>query len=279
MSETIILVHGFAEDSRIWDTIAPSLKINYKVLTPDLPGSGNNESSGVKKNSAINESKSTKESSGNKESRSTEESSSTKETGISMESMADYLHQLIVKENISSCTMIGHSMGGYITLAFAEKYPELLNAIGLFHSTAYADSPEKVETRKKNIAFIQKNGSAKYIAQSVPTLFSEESAKEKPGMVKDMIARYSNFSPDSLVHYTAAMMNRPDRTHVLKSFKKPVLFIMGEKDTNIPIEQGLRQCSIPELSYIYIATRSGHLGMLEETEFCLNAMNEFLNRE
>ena len=73
-----------------------------------------------------------------------------------------------------SFTLIGHSMGGYITLAFAEKYPEILNAFWLFHSSAYADDDSKKETRKKGIEFIKNNGVAAFVKTSAPNLFSEK---------------------------------------------------------------------------------------------------------
>jgi pimeloyl-ACP methyl ester carboxylesterase len=71
------------------------------------------------------------------------------------------------KENIDSCWMIGHSMGGYITLAFAEKFPGELKGLGLFHSTVYADDEEKKGVRLKNIEFIKKYGSAKFLEQAI----------------------------------------------------------------------------------------------------------------
>lgn len=244
MKETVVLIHGFGEDSQIWENIAAGLEKDYHLIIPDLPGSGK----------AIEDI-----------------------DGITMENMAEFIKALLDKENIAACSMIGHSMGGYITLAFAEKYPEMLNRFGLFHSTAFADSDEKKEARKKNIDFIHRHGSGKFQEQSVPKLFSKETNDKNPAIIRTIIDRYRNFSPDSLVHYTAAMMNRADRIHVLKSFPKPVLFIMGEHDTAVPLEQGLKQCSVPEFSYIYIATRSGHMGMLEEPEFCVNAVTEFLS--
>jgi pimeloyl-ACP methyl ester carboxylesterase len=239
MQETIVFVHGFGEDAGIWETIIPELKNNYHVITPNLP--------------------------------------TTNTEGATMETLAEFLKQTLDDQQIDKCIMIGHSMGGYITLAFADKYPEKLLKFGLFHSTAYADSDDKKEARKKNMDFIRKNGSSKFIETSVPKLFAPETAENHPEKIKRMVERYRNLNSDSLVHFTNAMMNRPDRIHVLESFKKPVLFIMGEFDTAIPIEQGLKQCSIPEFSYIYIATHSGHLGMLEEPNFCLKAIKEFVS--
>jgi pimeloyl-ACP methyl ester carboxylesterase len=242
--KTVLLIHGFAEDSEIWSDMAKSLEHEYTVIVPDLLGSG-----GSTGNTA----------------------------GISMEKLADDIKIILDKENIGTCSMIGHSMGGYITLAFAEKYPERLNGFGLFHSTAYADSDEKKDARKKNIGFIKKNGSRKFLEQSVPKLFSPETNEKNKSLIKKIIDRYSNFSTHSLVHYTEAMMNRPERTEVLKNFPGPVLFIMGEFDSAVPLEQGLKQCQIPGISYIYICTHSGHMGMLEEPEFCLQAIRHFLS--
>ena len=73
------------------------------------------------------------------------------------------------------------------------------------------------------------------------------------------------------------MMNRPDRTEIVKNFAGPVLFIMGEFDTAIPLEQSLKECHLPGISYIYVCTHSGHSGMLEEPEFCISAVRYFLS--
>lgn len=245
MQETIVFVHGFGEDSGIWENIIPEFKNDYHIIAPDLPGTGH--------------------------------LAATNTEGTTMESLAEFIKQTLDGQKIGKCIMIGHSMGGYITLAFAEKYQEMLLQFGLFHSTAYADNDEKKEARKKNMEFIRKNGASKFIETSVPKLFAPETAEKQPQKVKQMVERYRNLTTDSLVHYTNAMMDRPDRIHVLENFKKPVLFIMGEHDTAVPIEQGLKQCSIPEFSYIYIATHSGHLGMLEEPNFCVKAIKEFLS--
>ena len=110
----VMLVHGFGETAAIWDRIIQHLT-GFSWIIPDLPGSGR---SGLIED-------------------------------MSMEGMAESLLDILDNENLSDCIMIGHSMGGYITLAFAEKYESRLRGIGLFHSTAYADSEEKKETRRR----------------------------------------------------------------------------------------------------------------------------------
>jgi pimeloyl-ACP methyl ester carboxylesterase len=242
--DTVILLHGFGEDGSVWDHYVPELKKNYTLLIPDLAGSGN---------------------------------STANMEGITIDTLADHVNMILVKEDVRSCYMIGHSMGGYVALAFAEKYSDKLLGLGLFHSTAFADDEEKKANRLKNIEFIRKHGAAKFITQTMPNLFSEEYKNEHPEVVQDIIEKYSSFSPTSLVAYTEAMMTRPDRTHVLKEFGKPVLLIIGEKDNAVPLEQSLRLCKIADFAYIYIGTHSGHMGMLEEPEFCLKAIQDFLS--
>ena len=242
--EPVMLIHGFGEDSTIWDGIIRELSKEYKLLVPDLAGSGR--------------------STGNMQ-------------GVSIESMADHIKLILKKENIDSCHMIGHSMGGYITLAFAEKFPGELKGLGLFHSTVYPDNEEKKGVRLKNIEFIKKHGAAKFLEQALPNLFSANTKQNHPGIIKEVITRYSNFSPTALVAYTLAMKDRPDRSEILKKFPNRVLLIIGEFDNIIPIEESMKMCKIADFAYIYIGARSGHMGMLEEQEFCLNGIRDFLS--
>ncbi len=239
----VVLLHGFAEDSRIWEHQVESLQQDYKLIVIDLPGSGD---------------------------------SSLLPNG-SMELYAEAVKNIINVESNEPVALIGHSMGGYITLAFADAYPEMLSGFCLFHSSAYADDEEKINTRRKGIEFIKENGAERFLAQSIPNLFSEQTRTEKPELIKEIVDRYANFSADSLVQYYEAMIARPDRTKVLKKFEKPVLFIAGKHDNAVPMQKTLEQSTMPSFSYIHICNNSGHMGMLEETESCNNALFHFLS--
>jgi pimeloyl-ACP methyl ester carboxylesterase len=219
------------------------LKHKFQLIIPDLPGSGQ---------SPLNN------------------------TPWSMEYFAECIRAILDQENISTVSMIGHSMGGYITLAFADAWPHRLRSFGLFHSTAYPDSEEKKTARRRGIEFIQQNGAAKFLEQSIPNLFSEATKKHQPDLVRKILARFTNFIGQSLVNYYQAMIVRPDRTHVLKNFPRPVLFIMGKHDTAVPYEQVLQQCYMPGLSYIHTLEHSGHMGMWEEPVLSNVFVEEFL---
>lgn len=98
-----------------------------------------------------------------------------------------------------------------------------------------------------------------------------------PRLIDDFISSLTDFSPTALVSYYESMMQRPDRTEVLKDNTLPVLFILGENDTAVPIQDGLKQCHLPEKAYIHVLHESGHLGMLEETEKSNRILHNFLS--
>lgn len=248
----VVLVHGFGEEGNVWEnqfspcSYSPGEKTASKAaftyIIPDLPGTGQSE--------AIND--------------------------MSIEGMAEVLHAILLEENIGCCPVIGHSMGGYITLAFVEKYRNHVSGFGLVHSSAFADSEEKKDTRRKGIAFIIEKGAFEFLKIATPKLFSPVTAEEKPALITKQVTGSGNFLPASLVSYYEAMMQRPDRTEILANATVPVLFIMGKYDTAIPLEDLLKQCHLPEKSYIHILQKSGHMGMLEEAEKCNLVLERFL---
>ncbi|MBO9561317.1 MAG: alpha/beta hydrolase [Niastella sp.] len=240
----VVLLHGFAEDGTVWQHQIEALEAKYRLIVPDLPGSGR---SGMSED-------------------------------MSMEGLAAAVKQIVTDEvpGDEPFVMIGHSMGGYVTLAFAELYPDRLKGIGLFHSTAYADSEEKKATRQKGIEFILQHGAALFIQQTTPNLFSPSFKQENAAVVQEFIERYSNFSAESLVQYYKSMMDRPDRTAVLEKSTYPVLFIAGEYDTAVPPDHAMQQCHLPLLSYIHLLKHSAHMGMLEEQGLSNKFLADFL---
>jgi pimeloyl-ACP methyl ester carboxylesterase len=258
----VVLLHGFAEDGAIWDRELSDLSAYCRVIVPDLPGSGQSPALTSAEGSAA------------------QEGVEAQEGGAArggVEALAGSILTLLDQLAIQQCILIGHSMGGYIALAFAEKYPDRLTALGLFHSTAYADSEEKKTGRRKSIEFIRNNGSAAFIWQSIPNLFSGYTREHHPDLIDGVINRYSGFSPDSLVAYYEAMIARPDRTAVLRHFAGPVLFIIGQADAVIPMEQVLQQSHLPAVSHIHIIENAGHMGMLEAPDRSNTILQSFLN--
>jgi pimeloyl-ACP methyl ester carboxylesterase len=240
----VVLIHGFGEKSEVWNNQVEYLEEKYKIVVPELPGSGESEM----------------------------------QEDMSMEGMAETVKEVLDAEKISRCIVIGHSMGGYILLAFAEKYFSYLDAFGLFHSTAFADSEEKKVIRRKGIEFINEHGAFTFLENTTPNLFSPLTKEKRPEIIDEQIQSLHDFSPEALISYYEAMIRRPDRTHILRNSTIPVLFIAGKNDNAVPLSDILKQCHLPPLSYIHILESSGHMGMLEETQQANQILKNFLDK-
>jgi pimeloyl-ACP methyl ester carboxylesterase len=227
----VMLVHGFGEDSSVWRQQQNAFP-GFQLILPDLPGSGASE--------MIND--------------------------MSLEGLADSMLAILDQEKIQQCIFIGHSMGGYIALAFAEKYETRLKGLGLFHSTTFADTEAKVETRLKAIEFIKEHGAYNFLRTSTPNLFSPKSKESQKSVIEEQVERTANFTDAALICYYESMIKRPDRTPLLKTTTLPVLFIIGRHDTAVPVQDSLQQCHLPARSYVHILEKSGHMGMLEQAE-------------
>jgi pimeloyl-ACP methyl ester carboxylesterase len=247
----VMLIHGFGEMGTIWKNQVEYLENKFRLIIPDLPGSGMSEMI----------------------------------PDMSMEGMAEVIKKIIDQERVDiendthskGLVMIGHSMGGYITLAFLEKYEKEVAAFALFHSSAFADSEEKIATRKKGIAFINEHGAYEFLKTATPNLFAPDSKAKLSKTIDELIEEGHNFSPKALVSYYESMIKRPDRTGILKNSNLPVLFIMGKYDNAIPLDDSLKQAHLPGKAVINILHDSGHMGMLEEKDKSNRLLEEFLN--
>lgn len=232
----VLFIHGFAEDHTVWNTQNEFLKEHCQVIVPDLPGSGNSEVIHYPLNT------------------------------VSVDDLADYIHAVLQHAGVNKCIMLGHSMGGYVMLSFAEKYPEYLTGSGFVHSTAFADSKEKKAIRQRAIGTMQEYGSAAFVRSTTPNTFGVTYKREHPEEVEALIERGKHFTVEALQQYYTAMMNRPDRTCVLIDSKVPVLFIIGLEDVAAPASDVLKQVSLPNVAHIHILPAVGHMGMWEATD-------------
>ncbi len=225
----IILLHGFPMDKSVWNEFSPLLSNTYTVITVDLPGFGK---------------------------------SPLPKLPFTIDEVADSLLEWILSEKIFDSTLIGHSLGGYVALAMAEKRPDLFSGLGLFHSTALSDSEEKKESRQKAVDFIEKNGVLAFTSNFIPPLFANQNHKAI-ATVRTIVVQSDR---DAVVGYTLAMRNRPDRTSTLKKLKIPVLFLAGEADAGIPADSILSQSKLCESAQVHVLKQVAHMGMFEKPE-------------
>ncbi len=254
----VVLLHGFGEDSHIFDQQIDFLKDHCLLIIPDLPGTGK---------SALLVSGNQLPATGNLE-----------PATISIEDYADCIKALLEEEKINKCILLGHSMGGYITLAFAEKYPGSLNRFGLIHSSAFADNEEKKRNRQRGIDLMERYGAYSFLKNTIPNLFSQQFKEAFPAKLESLIEASKQFSTVACQQYYIAMMNRPDRTGVLKGNPLPVLFVIGTEDVAAPLNDLNLQIHLPLCSYIHIIENVGHMSMWEAPELLNNYLLEFIIR-
>jgi pimeloyl-ACP methyl ester carboxylesterase len=241
--ETMVLLHGFCGSKSYWEKIIPSLSENYRVIAPDLPGHG--DSANLRDNYTI-------------------------------EDIADHMKDFIDQLNLLQVTMFGHSLGGYITLAFAEKYSDRLNGFSLVHSTAFPDSDEAKKGREAGIEIVKQEGIQVFIDGLVPKLFSPanlETHAEDVDTTKEI--GYSTL-PQGAMSTLMAMKNRPDRNPVLKETSLPVLLLAGEEDQIIPAEKTF-SVSKSTIKQVMIKN-SGHMSMYENPNKLLSVIKDFMSK-
>lgn len=238
----MIFLHGFCEDQSMWHTLeAQAAEWGITFISLDLPGFGQSDSL----------------------------------ASCSIEDMADIVYTFCQTQQLDRIALLGHSMGGYVALAFAEKYPQLLSGLGILHSHPYEDSEEKKEARQKSIAFIEKNGSKSYVQQLIPKLFPTGYAPAHPQIVQGLVEKALAYNPLGIINALWAMKNRPDRTEVLKSIEVPVLFIVGALDELESSEKLIGQTHLPQVASIHILEQVGHMGIFEAPDRINQVVSDF----
>ncbi len=238
----IILLHGFPDDGGLWREVVPLLSANFTVVCPDLPGAGD---------------------------------STLPEGSLTIERMAQAVSAIADAVAPEPFLLVGHSMGGYAALAFAEQAGERLAGLALVHSTSAADDDEKQAQRKKAIALIQKGGKDPFMREAVPKMFSPEIQAEKPDLVREQAARGLRLPDASAVAYYEAMIARPERSGVLKAARYPVHWCLGKDDALIPLTKVAEQTHLAPRSSVRVYKQCGHLAMLEAPRQLAEDLRQF----
>lgn len=241
--KAVVFLHGFLESSDMWEEYASELAKTFQVISIDLPGHG---LSGFFSNSTT------------------------------IDRMAKMVMSLIDHLELSKIQMVGHSLGGYVTLSFAELFTEKLETIILFHSTAYADSEELKSKRVLAIEMLDRHPKL-YIKQTLTGLFRDDTIKNFKSEVDRLINNALKVNPKGYMEAVEAMKTRPDRIHILKS-NIPKYFIAGKYDPVITAESSMSQMDqITKGSGVFLE-QAGHMGFVEEKENAFNLISKFLNR-
>jgi pimeloyl-ACP methyl ester carboxylesterase len=233
----LVLVHGYPLDHTIWNEIIPALENDFDIIAPDLRGFGNSD---------------------------------VIEGQYKIPDLAADIAGLLDQLGIEKASIVGHSMGGYISLAFARAYPERVLGLGLVASQAPADPPERKQGRYAAAAEIMKSG-VEPVAESMPAILTPDERVQ--AFVHRLIAKQQ---PAGLAGALKAMAERDNSTSILSDFSFPVVIVHGEADELIPIQRAQEiKAAIPQATLIELSG-VGHMPMMENPGATATALKNLL---
>ena len=240
----IVLLHGYLESKEVWESFAERLSSTFKVICMDLPGHGMSE--------IYSESH-------------------------TMEFMASSVKSLLDNLNIDKVFLAGHSLGGYVTLAFLEQFPGMLSGYCLFHSQPFSDSEAAIDKRKREIKIVKAGKKNLMYPDNIERMF----AKINLVIFHDALERSktiaSKIPGTGIIAVLNGMMARPSRLKVMEDGRVPCLWILGTMDSYIPVEV-TSKVNLPSNAEIVILNESGHMGFIEQEDESVKVFTAFAEK-
>lgn len=236
---TIVLLHGFLENKTMWDAFIPELSKKNRIITIDLLGHGETESLGYIQ---------------------------------TMEENADVVHEVLSQLRIRKAILVGHSMGGYVALAFAELYPEKMKGLVLLNSTSKEDSPERKKNRDRAIKAVKKDYET-FIRLSIANLFSEENREILIKEIEEVKIQALKTPLQGIVASLEGMKIRKDREILLHTTAYPKLLILGKKDPVLNYDENLEQIKNTDVELVTFP--DGHMSSIENRDELLTVLSNF----
>lgn len=235
----VVLLHGFLENSTMWDYFIADFSKKYRIITIDLLGHGNTDSLGYVH---------------------------------SMEDNADVVHAVLSELKIRKAVLVGHSMGGYVALAFAELYADNVKGMVLLNSTSRADSDERKTNRNRAIKAVKQNYT-NFVRLSIANLFSENNRERLAQEIENVKIEALKTPLQGIVASLEGMKIRKDREVILHFAPYPILLILGQKDPVLNYEESLEQIENTEVKLLTF--QDGHMSHIENREELKKSLLEF----
>ena len=232
----LMLIHGFPLNYTCWNSVASLLAVEFDIIMPDLRGFGQ---------------------------------SSSVEEPYTITAMADDLAGLLDALGIEKTALAGHSMGGYVALAFAQKYPQRVAGLGLVSSQAAADAPERKEGRYKTANEVAEKGVG-IVAEAMISKLSDHAKVQT--FVHDVIEKQTS---SGVIGALKAMAERDDMQSVLSAFDFPFLLIHGDADVLIPVDRAREAAALVPSAKLVEIPGAGHMPMMEFPEATADALRFF----
>ncbi len=241
---TVVLLHGYLENLNVWDEVMGLLRPFVRVIAPDLPGHGISEVRGPVH---------------------------------SMDFLADVVYEALLGAGVSKCTVVGHSMGGYVALALAARHPEILDGLILFSSTPNADTPARVLDREREIAIVE-GGKKELLSRTLPGKgFAPQNRVRLADLIEDLAELVMLTEDEGIAALLRGMASRADMNDVLRRLPVPELFILGRHDEYITPEVADAMIAAHPQARVVWLENSGHNGHIEEPRASADAILEFMN--
>jgi len=235
----MVLLHGYCCDRSIWSKMIEPLSHRNQVLNFDLPGHGE---------SPILE-------------------------DLSLGNIADVLCQNLESIGIHKYILVGHSMGGYIAMEMLARQAERISGLTLFHSHPFEDGEAKKAARIKSVGFLKKHGKSAFLRQLFLNLYYDIDANRN--LLLKSKRKAHDIEESILIGCMEAMRNRPSHEDTLKSFEKPIEFLMGKDDQLIPVDLGIKASKMGQNTVIHVVQNMGHMGMHEDPKQCAEILRNF----
>lgn len=241
----VVLLHGYLESMLVWDDFVPLLYRNVRVITLDLPGHGISEVKGEVH---------------------------------TMDYLARVVRDALRSLGVTRCTLVGHSMGGYVALAFCAHYPEMLDGLVLLHSTPDADTEQKRANRLRELALV-KAGKKEALARVAPEAgFAVENRSRMKDCIEDLREQVLVTEDAGIEALLRGMAAREDQHEMLRSTSVPVLWILGCRDEYIPRPVAEQLVAAHPQAQVVWLEHAGHMGFLEEPQATARAILDFVLR-
>jgi len=238
----VVLLHGFLGSHQIWENTIAELSKSYRIIAIDLPGHGTTDCFGYVH---------------------------------TMELIAKCVKTVMDSLRLKKYVIVGHSMGGYVGLAFADLFPDNLKGLCLFHSSAYADSDDKKRDRTRSVRVVKANHKI-YTTEVIKNLFATKNAKYLKTEIAFAQKIASKVSKRSIIAALEGMKDRPNRDVILGMVHYPVMMVIGELDNVLPKDQLLEQTQLIKNKQVLYLEHDGHMGFLESPKLTVKALRKFL---
>ena len=237
-----MLLHGFLGTHQIWEQTITNLSKSYRVIAIDLPGHGNTACFGY---------------------------------AHSMDLMAKCVKTVLDFLRLKKYVIIGHSMGGYVGLSFADLFPDNLKGLCLYHSSAYADADEKKKDRLRAINLVKANKNV-YTVATIKNLFALKNLKYLKPEIAFATGIAKKTSKKGIIAALHGMKDRPSRDIILGLVTYPILMVIGKHDNVLPFEQLLEQSKTIKNGSVLYLEHDGHFGFLESPKISNKELRIFL---